>query len=455
MNHNDHHDTANDGAEGQQNQQQQQRQQQRNDDGAVAILPDYKDQARPFPHMVHSRTVVKTPPKVPTTSSTSPHPKVVPTIPSGRTMYGDVISKEMKKKTPAASGIPTATKNTQAGTLLPPNSPPLPLYHHGPIGRIDLEGGGGGGGGIVSTDSESDTALPLARAVPISRFVDTDSVSHERQQQQEEEEIVDDQLGGHDDNDVVPITSSLHRTVTTKQSQSGDGGANGDSGSTFLVVTLKISRTAFIAIIIVSVLVLLLTIIGVVCGMGHCSSNASREIIMDGSPMSNTIDTPTSSPVADIDIDNTAIAIESYLRIISLTNTSLGGSGNNDDEIIQQADEMAIRWIVNEHVNISINNDDTINTNTTTTIITISDPIVQERLQQLFAIVTMFYSTNDQNSNGLNWTNTTNWLQSQIHECDWYGITCFDEDDTIDQRELDADKNSKKKTITRKYQFAY
>jgi hypothetical protein len=148
--------------------------------------------------------------------------------------------------------------------------------------------------------------------------------------------------------------------------------------------------------------------------------------------------------------NNTAIAIESYLRSISLTNTSLGGNGNTNYERLQQADEMAIQWITDKYLNIIMNNNDSINTNTATTIMNISNPIVQQRLQQLFAIVTIYYSAaNYENNNGMNWTNATDWLQSKIHECYWHGITCRDYDDDgsadndmSDPTELNDDPNS-------------
>jgi hypothetical protein len=423
MNRSDH--AANDDVEGH---QQQQQQQPRNDVDEVAVLPDYKDQARPFPH-INAQSVMKTPPTAPTvpttTTSTTPQPQKMST----RTYDGETM------------------KNRQHGnhmhmTMTTPNSAAFTLPNH----HQQRQGGPVASESTTITSNSSENALPLAQAVPISRPVDADSISHEQNQEE-------DQVGDHDhhrdENNIfspVAVVSS-HRTNTTKQSQSGDGSTNdaNDSSSTFLV--LKLSRTTFIVIIIASVLILTVAIVGGYCGAGNCGGGSgggaeSSDILVrppftmdSGNPIntttSNTTDTPAESPVADIsnvpiikaptsspitkmnDDNSTEVAIESYLRNISLNIES-----SEDDNMLERADEMAIQWIANEHVSIIESTGATAMTN-------ISDPIVQQRLQQLFAIVTMYYSTtNNENNNFMNWTNTTNWLQPQIHECYWYGITC-------------------------------
>ena len=212
--------------------EQQQQQQQ---DDAAAVLPDCKDQARP--HIHEDRHIVAAA-TIPTKRQAPVHNSVIP--------------------------VARPTVDDQKKQYLNVNAHPNQLEQHH---DVPLEG-----------LAEIDHMLPLAHAIPISRFVDTDSTGITNSIDNDNPATVNSSNSNHENainiskHNHIDSSQQTHPTVTTKQQQQQQ---HTHSNTHTNIRGFLLSRVAAAIIMLLAVLLLSAIVIAVVCGMGNCETTGT------------------------------------------------------------------------------------------------------------------------------------------------------------------------------------
>lgn len=172
---------------------------------------------------------------------------------------------------------------------------------------------------------------------------------------------------------------------------------------------------------ILGLLVLLVVLLGGLCGSGNCgsqSSNSSASVDSDAlsnatagpTPFESSTAIPTDGLATNTPATTRGGAITAYINSITLSDTTVGYPVA---AATATPEERALEWIIEE---------DPLQ-------LTAETAFDQFRLRQRYALLTLWFQ-----SPNIPWTDSTNWLDAD--ECGWYGITCVQED-------LDGDVGSK------------
>jgi hypothetical protein len=253
----------------------------------------------------------------------------------------------------------------------------------------------------TTTPQQDTTVLPMARAIPLARYMGSAPISSDG-----------DSNNNHNHNDVdtsvvspIVVTQPFVTTTATKRSSTNSSNVNTgkNDNNDNNVFVLKVSRTT--CMWSMAVLLLLGAVIGGFCGAGKCSSssssnNTSDKSINSGNNNNNSTVPSAVPPPSTSNNNNPSVMIsatESYLRNISLLS-------DDSEQIFIDAENLAILWLER---------------NDNTTILDVTDPMVQLRLQQKFVLANMYYASTNPDA----WMNKTNWF-THPDECQWYGMTC-------------------------------
>jgi hypothetical protein len=321
---------------------------------ADEYLPDYKDQAR-----LHPRDVI--------TERRANHHDTTPDV------NLNVRHRDQPRKQPLlSSSLPPLAKNAVVAavvTTATTMSAPIGANHH-----------------------HHHPTLPIADALPIV-FVYGSTESN---------------ASGPTSTGASPNSSStnlLHH-------QNDDAGSSGSSSNSSRSrspkmnessILFQVSRTTCRWSLVIILMVIVVSVIGGLCGTGKCSSSSSNNNSNSGHNDSTGVNTTVPQNTT-----TTPSNVAAYLRSISLITANTDTDDSKNHEYLVMAENMTIDWLTKKDP----------------LVLSLDDPADLFRLRQRFALVNLWFGTTVQNETfNMLWDEYHGWCVA-LEECAWYGVTC-------------------------------